>query len=228
MRSMIVSMLAIGASTAAALAGPPSPTVSWSFSQSTTGNDVFWTSPTAVPIDADSYEYLSIITSVKVDVKLGILNFNNVDVTDEIDPEFLLAAGVIESAPPLTIFAGEIAYPEPPATPGVAANMVTSVDANGFGQLAVTDVTLGTVAIDLGAPFGVQNVTIKKISLSGTIDITPIYAPLLGDLNGDNLVDGADLGLLLAGWGTDDAPADLDGSGEVDGADLGILLGAWS
>ncbi|MCA9284006.1 MAG: hypothetical protein KDA22_02235 [Phycisphaerales bacterium] len=48
-----------------------------------------------------------------------------------------------------------------------------------------------------------------------------------GDLDGNGIVDGADLGLLLAAWGGD-GPADLDGNGVVDGADLGVLLGNWS
>jgi len=48
------------------------------------------------------------------------------------------------------------------------------------------------------------------------------------DLNGDGVVDGADLGMLLASWGACDAcPADLSGDGVVDGADLGVLLAAW-
>jgi len=51
---------------------------------------------------------------------------------------------------------------------------------------------------------------------------------LFGDLNNDGLVDGADLGQLLAAWGTDDSAADLDGDGTVDGADLGLLLAAWT
>ena len=49
-----------------------------------------------------------------------------------------------------------------------------------------------------------------------------------GDLNGDGVVDGADLGILLAAWGGDDAAADLDGNGVVDGADLASLLADWS
>jgi hypothetical protein len=48
-----------------------------------------------------------------------------------------------------------------------------------------------------------------------------------GDLDGSGEVDGADLGSLLAAWGTADEAADLDASGEVDGADLGALLAAW-
>lgn len=52
---------------------------------------------------------------------------------------------------------------------------------------------------------------------------------ILGDLNGDGVVDGADLGILLGAWGDGPgSPADLNQDGVVDGADLGILLSAWS
>jgi hypothetical protein len=47
------------------------------------------------------------------------------------------------------------------------------------------------------------------------------------DLNGDNAVNGADLGLLLAGWGQP-GPGDLNGDDIVGGADLGLMLAAWS
>jgi len=54
---------------------------------------------------------------------------------------------------------------------------------------------------------------------------------LFGDLNGDGLVDGADLGVLLGAWGPcpaeEPCPADLDGDGVIAGGDLGLLLGAW-
>ena len=51
--------------------------------------------------------------------------------------------------------------------------------------------------------------------------------PCPGDLNGDGLVNGADLGLLLVAWGTEDPAADLSGDGPVDGADLGLMLAAF-
>lgn len=55
--------------------------------------------------------------------------------------------------------------------------------------------------------------------------ITPIgVCP--ADLNGDDQVDGTDLGLLLMQWG-EDGTADINSSGEVDGADLGLLLVEW-
>ena len=48
-----------------------------------------------------------------------------------------------------------------------------------------------------------------------------------GDLNGDGVVNGTDLGILLAAWGTNDPIADINGDGDVNGADLAILLGNW-
>ncbi|MEC8320821.1 MAG: hypothetical protein VX012_05385 [Planctomycetota bacterium] len=48
------------------------------------------------------------------------------------------------------------------------------------------------------------------------------------DLDGDGRIDGADLGALLAGWGSNDDRLDLDGDGKVGGGDLGLLLSAWT
>lgn len=50
---------------------------------------------------------------------------------------------------------------------------------------------------------------------------------VFGDLNGDGIVNGADIGLLLGAWGTA-GPGDLSGDGLVDGADIGLMLGAWT
>ncbi|HMN96483.1 MAG TPA: hypothetical protein PKC43_08845 [Phycisphaerales bacterium] len=51
---------------------------------------------------------------------------------------------------------------------------------------------------------------------------------ILGDLDGNGIVDGADLGLLLSAWGPcTGCAADLNDDGVVNGSDLGILLGAW-
>lgn len=48
-----------------------------------------------------------------------------------------------------------------------------------------------------------------------------------GDLDSSGAVDGADLGVLLAAFGSSDETADLNDDGVVDGADLGELLAAW-
>jgi predicted outer membrane repeat protein len=51
-------------------------------------------------------------------------------------------------------------------------------------------------------------------------------APCVADLNSDGVVNGADLGLMLAAWGGS-GDADLNGDGAVNGADLGLMLAAW-
>ena len=50
-----------------------------------------------------------------------------------------------------------------------------------------------------------------------------------GDLYRNGVVNGADLGILLAEWGeiTPTTTADLNRDGAVDGSDLGILLSNW-
>ncbi|HMN97230.1 MAG TPA: M14 family metallocarboxypeptidase [Phycisphaerales bacterium] len=56
------------------------------------------------------------------------------------------------------------------------------------------------------------------------------FEGIVGDLDRDGRVDGADLGILLGAWGSvgPDLAADLDGDGSVGGGDLGILLGSWT
>jgi hypothetical protein len=55
-----------------------------------------------------------------------------------------------------------------------------------------------------------------------------VPVPILGDLNGDGIVNGLDLGLMLSAWGASGGPADLNNDGIVNGLDLGILLSNWS
>ncbi len=49
-----------------------------------------------------------------------------------------------------------------------------------------------------------------------------------GDLDGNGRVDGTDLAMILAFWGSGSPLADCDGSGQVDGTDLAIVLGNWT
>ena len=51
----------------------------------------------------------------------------------------------------------------------------------------------------------------------------------LADVNGDGIINGADLGALLAAWGTVARfhGADLNQDQSVGGADIGVLLSAW-
>ena len=60
--------------------------------------------------------------------------------------------------------------------------------------------------------------------MSGTYDETK---DVPGDLNGDQKVDGGDLGILLSQF-NQAGTADFDDSGSVDGGDLGFLLSVWT
>ena len=57
--------------------------------------------------------------------------------------------------------------------------------------------------------------------------VAPEAPEIPGDLNGDGVVDAADLAIMLGAWGTA-GPGDLNGDGVVDAADLAILLGNWT
>ncbi len=67
----------------------------------------------------------------------------------------------------------------------------------------------------------------------GAYECAGVIAPVIhsADLNGDGMVNGADLGLLLAAWGSCGGGcclADLNADGLIDGGDLGLLLAYWT
>jgi 1,4-alpha-glucan branching enzyme len=89
-----------------------------------------------------------------------------------------------------------------------------------YGNYAATDVTADNFGYD-GLPF------------SGNFRFGPYTSVIFSqstpspfDLNGDWMVGGADLGVVLAQWGGP-GTADFNGDGTVGGADIGMLLAAW-
>ena len=69
-----------------------------------------------------------------------------------------------------------------------------------------------------------------SVSNLADVVVVPGTPPCIADLYRDGIVNGADLGILLAGWGTcgtGSCAADLNGDGQVNGADLGIVLAGW-
>ncbi len=93
----------------------------------------------------------------------------------------------------------------------------------------------GGAGIDL-ASVGLSEIRFVRITvptgagitaeLDGFADVSEDTETPDPDLDGDGVVGGGDLTVLLAGWGTGDG-ADLDGDGIVGGGDLAILLAAW-
>ncbi|MFO0829327.1 MAG: FG-GAP-like repeat-containing protein [Phycisphaerales bacterium] len=82
-----------------------------------------------------------------------------------------------------------------------------------------------TVPVTSGDCFFVRIGGFQGAAGTGTINVS-YNCPCLGDLNGDNKIDAADLGSLLGQWGTNGS-ADLNADNVVNAADLAILLGAW-
>ncbi len=90
-----------------------------------------------------------------------------------------------------------------------------------FNDLGETTIAYDSnAAVAAGLPAGAQ-------LLSVSMALVPPPAPCLGDANGDNQIDAADLSVLLANFGQPAAgPAfgDFNGDGQCDGADLSVLL----
>ena len=93
--------------------------------------------------------------------------------------------------------------------------------------------------VEIGVLAGVKyHVAVGGYSSSGggpgTITITGVGiddgsgGDCPGDTNGDGVIDGADLGALLAAWGgCAGCAADINEDGQVNGADMGLMLAAF-
>ena len=96
-----------------------------------------------------------------------------------------------------------------------------------------TSVQLGSILPSLTAQvqvrFSVSDTPDNSITEAGIDDfslmVTTCVNPCTGDFDDNGVVNGADLGFLLSGWGT--ANGDLNGDGVVNGADLGAILAVW-
>jgi hypothetical protein len=195
--------------------------VTWEFDETTEGEDVYWTSPTAVRPDAAEYQGEYELTGVWVKIIIFIPIW--VEVTDQIPPEYLTGSDTIAGPAPIILFDEYVVYPEPPEDPGIAANIRIGLNADGHGSLAATDIILGT--LDLGE-YG--EVDLEGLRIAGRITVTAVGTYRPADINGDGVVNTADLLLLLADWGcTGTCEGDVDGDGDTDTNDLLLLLADW-
>lgn len=96
----------------------------------------------------------------------------------------------------------------------------------------------GSAEAILNFAITVSDVYAIKVSTASLTDDVQLYtlftnivatAPRIGDFDGNGIVNGGDLGILLAVWGpvTCGSQYDLNGDCVVDGADLGAFLADW-
>lgn len=145
----------------------------WSFDETTTGQDIAWTSPTSVPPSSSLFATTTTITLIEVGIEFSGIPFGTVDVTDQVPPE---VQGQTQNAPgpaPLLFLDELVVYPEPPEPPAIEATVSVGLDASGFGTFGATDITLGTLMVDIGFPFGTVAVDITSLRVAGTIMIDP-------------------------------------------------------
>jgi len=195
------------------------------------------------PLHLDAFEFdAGVITPVTPDgFPTGTLQSNAAAVSG--DGAFIAVRSLLSHAVCVhdrDAVTGAVGAPIGCVTPGTAAF--------GGGIVALDRLILSTVASPAGdGPSGIvslsispnnellQNGPLHGAEPGGVGDVPSFLSlwnpsaarELVGDLNGDGIVDGADLGILLNAWGQDGGPADLNRDGVVDGADLGILLAAW-
>jgi hypothetical protein len=124
-----------------------------------------------------------------------------------------------------------------------------SIDGNAVGfALAITDSSEQTQPIKAGGfanqPIALPTViptgstanllisgTVTEVSVSSSIDATIVAlgtrAAVLGDLNGDYVVNATDAAIILNNWGGA-GEGDINGDGVVGPADLAVVLNGWT
>jgi hypothetical protein len=114
-----------------------------------------------------------------------------------------------------------------PTVCGSNQHLVPSLEWNSYANSEGAQTTL-TLAQGQSADVAFWEVDPVTV---GTVDVSVVYfGGCLGDINIDRVVDGADLGSLLAFWGavtSTTRAGDLNRDDLVDGIDLGILLARW-
>jgi pseudouridine synthase len=143
--------------------------------------------------------------------------------TDPLAPAILEPVG--EKQALLTITEGR--YHQVRRMFAAVGNHVTALHRDRIGGLELpAGLAPGTYTASVTIRTSDENVPGEQsASIVATFSAT-VGSGRVGDLNGDGRVDGADLGLLLSGWGQPGL-TDLNGDGTTDGADLGVLLSSW-
>ncbi len=166
------------------------------------------------------------IDNVKYGVKVALNNANILGVGP--DGGSADGSGVstgIEVAIPLSLIGYDAASQQ---------NIKVCAMINGGGHDWVSNQVIGGLgagSANLAEPRLVNFATIAGLQYAVVVvDASEPDCPVVppscpADLNGDGVIDGADLATVLSGWGTDGG--DTNGDGITDGADLAAVLSAW-
>ncbi|MCP3905297.1 MAG: hypothetical protein GY715_16850 [Planctomycetes bacterium] len=205
--------------TAPASAGDPQ---TWMVDQSTSGEDIVWTSPTAVRPDAAYYGSELTITQVFSTVLFFGLPIE-VDVTDQVPPELLFQVDCAPGPAPVELFNDVILFPDPPEPVAIAADLLTGIDATGFAFFSATNVVLGEADVGFGT------VQILGLRLVATITMEAFgVATCPADIDEDGFVGFSDILAVIGQWGPCECcRADLDGNLNVGFSDILAIIGAW-
>lgn len=217
-----------------ALAAIASAQQTWIFDQTTTGQPIHWVSPTAVNPNSAGYDTSYQLDLVEVKVKYLIFNLGPFDVTDQIPPEVQAASGSFAGPAPVTLFGAQVAYPEPPAAPSLAADLSLGLNASGNGFFDATNVSLGMITLDV-AGFGTITAQITSVRIKGSLSITPTQwldhgnalAGTLGDpklVGSGGLIAGQPMGVTLSNAATNAPFVLIAGFSQLDGAFKGGIL----
>ena len=117
-------------------------------------------------------------------------------------------------------------YPKQMAASSISGVAVGDIDGDGLFELVAATWDGWVYAWDTpsAALPGRADWPMRGVDVRNTGVFRPVRC--VGDLDGDNDTDQADLGILLAAWCTS-GEGDLDGDGDTDHSDLGILLADW-
>ena len=108
----------------------------------------------------------------------------------------------------------------------VSAWLMMQLSADGRGNFDVVDVSLNSIVVDLGWPFGNQEVDLVRVYMDGNMNLTPIDLPCPGDTNDDGVINVTDILNAISNWGNS-GEGDINGDGIVDVSDILEMVSNW-
>ena len=195
---------------------------SWNFSVSSTGNDIYWTSPTAVRTDGELYLSHFELISAQVDVVWNGFEIEGIDVTDQIPADDLFEDGEAPGPPPLEFGSSSVNVP-----PTIAFDVYLIMNGDGETVFRMSNIMLGTAVVDIPI-FGEQTVQLTAIYLDCSLDMNVIGNFCAADIDGDGSVSVNDLLAVIADWGcAGTCDADITGDETVNVQYLLQLIASW-